>query len=420
LEGLIENLSQFGLTEYESRVYLTLLEKGALPVSELSFESRVPRTKIYPTVRSLESKKLLIKLPEEPLKYKALPPEQTLFDNLDAQKERVKKMRRTIDKLTKVYQSSQELLDFEKHEVWSIKEEVKFRQRLRDMLQQARHEIFAIVCGDSVNFFFQFKEFLKSAHFRDVHILLVTEANEKNAGSISELMQYCDIKHLNVTPQNNLCVVDNKEALFFKENPSSGIYVNDTNLPEYFSKMYLDTVSGMKDVKVVLPLIIDKLLSRDAIKPLDYSALDDFFYYALYSWIYENFDKSKAQSIVGSLGTKVLKTFSDKKGINLISSNFEESLRLLADLHTLNENIIVRFKVDTLIKFLTCEIKGPLSIPYQMAAKSSFELPPSIWSAALMGIIEHFGYDSRVLKAIYDEKKDLWLIQRKLIQKKNS
>ena len=258
LSGLIEHLSQFGLTEYEARVYLALLEKGALPVGELSFESKVPRTKIYPTVRSLESKKLVMQLPEKPLKYKALSPEETLSDNLETKRDQLKRMRQTVGRLNDVFRHSQEISDFEKHEVWSIKEGDKIKERLGGMLQQAKQEIFAIICADSLNFFFEYKELLKMAHFRDVGIFIVTEANEKNAGSISELVQYSDIKHLKMTPQNNVCIVDKKEALFFRESPNlSGIYVNDTNLPEHFSRMYLDTVSGMKDVKVVLPLIID-------------------------------------------------------------------------------------------------------------------------------------------------------------------
>ena len=419
LNGLIEHLSQFGLTEYEARVFLALLEKGALPVGELSFESKVPRTKIYPTVRSLESKKLIMQLPEKPLKYKALAPEDTLSDNLETQRDRLKRMRQTVGRLNDVYKHSQEISDFEKHEVWSIKEEDKVKERLRDMLQQAKQEIFAIICADSLNFFFEYKELLKGAHFRDVGIFIVTEANEKNAGSISELVQYSDIKHLKMTPQNNLCIVDKREALFFRESPNlTGIYVNDTNLPEHFSQMYLDTVSGMKDVKVVLPLIIDRLLSKDTLTISDYSSLDDFFYYAFYSWVYENFDKSRAQSIIGSVGSKVLKMLSDKKEANLVAPSFDESLKILADLQTLDENMIVRFKIDNLIKFLTCEIKGPMAVPYRMAAEKSMELPPSIWSAVLMAILGHFGYDSKVLKTIYDAKKDIWLIQRKLFLKK--
>jgi sugar-specific transcriptional regulator TrmB len=69
----IQRLQEHGLTEYEARAYLALLElenSEASPVADLA---RVPRTKIYQALDGLESKKLLEVIPDRPKRYQVQP-----------------------------------------------------------------------------------------------------------------------------------------------------------------------------------------------------------------------------------------------------------------------------------------------------------------------------------------------------------
>ena len=49
-------LREVGLTEYETRAYLSLLERGAMTASEVSGHGGVPYSKVYETLNSLERK----------------------------------------------------------------------------------------------------------------------------------------------------------------------------------------------------------------------------------------------------------------------------------------------------------------------------------------------------------------------------
>ena len=62
-----------GLTEYQARVYLTLLDLGSAAASQIPPLSRVPRTRIYSTMQQLHAKGLVEILPESPLPYQAVP-----------------------------------------------------------------------------------------------------------------------------------------------------------------------------------------------------------------------------------------------------------------------------------------------------------------------------------------------------------
>lgn len=69
----VQKLKDFGLTDYQARVYLALLDLGTATASQIPASSRVPRTRIYATMQQLHAKGLVQILPEKPLRYKAVP-----------------------------------------------------------------------------------------------------------------------------------------------------------------------------------------------------------------------------------------------------------------------------------------------------------------------------------------------------------
>lgn len=75
------SLEEFGLSRYEALAYVALLSEGEISAAELSYESGVPRPKVYPTLQKLEKKGLVIVSGKRPRTCTPVAPEEA-FDGV--------------------------------------------------------------------------------------------------------------------------------------------------------------------------------------------------------------------------------------------------------------------------------------------------------------------------------------------------
>jgi len=81
MESVVEKLRKIGLTEYEAKVYLSLLKNNMNIASKLSAESGVPRTKIYVVLETLAHKGWIRIYSGIPLLFRARSP-QEVFEKI--------------------------------------------------------------------------------------------------------------------------------------------------------------------------------------------------------------------------------------------------------------------------------------------------------------------------------------------------
>ncbi|MBI4210062.1 MAG: TrmB family transcriptional regulator [Candidatus Diapherotrites archaeon] len=89
---MIEKLREAGLTEYESRVYLSLLEKGPLLGGEVCRHSGVPHPKTYEALNSLEEKGFVVVTPIKPKVFSAVEPKAAVGSLISSKIESFKKL----------------------------------------------------------------------------------------------------------------------------------------------------------------------------------------------------------------------------------------------------------------------------------------------------------------------------------------
>jgi len=80
---LLNDLTTIGLSEYESKVYLTLLINGPLSGNETHRASGVPHGKTYNTLEKLQAKGFVNILTEKPKIFKAVDPNIVIQDILE-------------------------------------------------------------------------------------------------------------------------------------------------------------------------------------------------------------------------------------------------------------------------------------------------------------------------------------------------
>jgi sugar-specific transcriptional regulator TrmB len=74
MESVVEKLRQVGLTEYEAKAYLALLNTHLNTATKVSEKSGVPRTKIYSVLETLKNKGWVRVYSGVPLLFKAVAP----------------------------------------------------------------------------------------------------------------------------------------------------------------------------------------------------------------------------------------------------------------------------------------------------------------------------------------------------------
>ncbi len=82
----MEKLRSFGLTKYESDVYLTLIRLGSADANLISSTSGVPLGRMYAILSSLQDKKIVRSQETRPRKFAAVEPGTALKYLLDAQR----------------------------------------------------------------------------------------------------------------------------------------------------------------------------------------------------------------------------------------------------------------------------------------------------------------------------------------------
>ncbi len=92
----IQSLKKLGLTEYEARTYISLLELGATTADNISKKSEVPISRVYSVLGDLEKKGFLQSTPGRPVKYRPVEPGMALETLMTAKVKELEQARTNI------------------------------------------------------------------------------------------------------------------------------------------------------------------------------------------------------------------------------------------------------------------------------------------------------------------------------------
>ncbi|MDP2924914.1 MAG: helix-turn-helix domain-containing protein [Nanoarchaeota archaeon] len=210
----------FNLNIYETKVWLALLAKGVASAGEIAELSRVPRSRTYDVLESLEKQGFALMKLGKPVKYIAVKP-KIIIEKLksNAQKDAEERIN-TLLKLkdTKEYTELEELYNVGiipvRHEDISgaIKGKLTIYNHIKEVLENSKKEVIICTSVQEVlsksRFFSSLFDRLKRA---DITMKIALSGNEKDIKNINNKFK---IKAKNINIDAKFFISDNEQVVF--------------------------------------------------------------------------------------------------------------------------------------------------------------------------------------------------------------
>lgn len=246
---------RFNLNLYETKVWLALLSKGMASVGEVATISRVPRSRAYDVLESLEKKGFAITRMGKPIKYLGVKP-QIILERIkkdirkDAE-EKVKDLAKVrgseeFSKLDELYK--QGINPVKKEEISaSLKGKSNISNFLKEIINNTKKEIIICTTADEIKFKLKlFTQTLSILKKSNVKIKMVLSGNNE---LIKELEKKFEIKIRKIEIDAKFFIIDRREVLFYiskKEvgNDDIAIWLNSDFFVEAFTSLFEKAVGG--------------------------------------------------------------------------------------------------------------------------------------------------------------------------------
>ncbi len=221
-------LTRLGLTNSQSKVYLTLLKLENATAKTIANNSKVARQEVYRVLVELEEKSLVERIIAVPTKFRAISIENGLAFLVGEKRKELSELQRELNKILPKIRSQlmpkedkQRVAQEEANEFILIPDSKPFLLRMERALEAAKKSV-EVICPKEAflralfNLSEKFKEVLK----RGVKIrCLVNEPLDRNSWAASVRIvaenPNFEIRVLSVSPKENFWIYDKREAFLF-------------------------------------------------------------------------------------------------------------------------------------------------------------------------------------------------------------
>ena len=184
-------MESLGLTSYETKVYLSLLETGSMTASNISKKSGVPYSKIYEVLNSLEDKGWLEIDSSRPQKFFPKSP----LTALEVMRMRIENDIRDnenliVGELMPIYQKSGVR---EKPEIWVVRGIYNIAAKVSEIIQTCQHELLIALPQVAENIAKPVQPMLRMLHERGVRITVLA-SEETTTDTVRAISRIAEVR----------------------------------------------------------------------------------------------------------------------------------------------------------------------------------------------------------------------------------
>lgn len=184
-------MEHLGLTGYEIRVYVSLLEAGAMTASDISKKSGVPYSKIYEVLNTLEEKGWLESDSSRPQQFFPKSPSSAL----EVTKSKIETSFREsqvsiVNELMPIYTKSGIK---ERPEIWVARGVFNIAAKVNEVIQNSQQELLVALPQVAENFTKPLQPILRSMHERGIRIRILVSA-KMNPDTIKALSRFSEVR----------------------------------------------------------------------------------------------------------------------------------------------------------------------------------------------------------------------------------
>lgn len=228
LEQVQQQLSKYGLTGNQSKVYIYLGKYGAQTAPDVCKALKLPRTETYHLLSALQNKGIVSATFQHPIQFTALPLEKAIWILVNSEKERVKSLEKMEPELSLLWKNiptfDSEPKD-EEDKFQMLKGSNQISSKITEMTDGYSDE-FLLLGSEKDLLKLYHSDFLEPFEKSKQKFRILSSCSEKTLYIFDDLERK-NIKSLSKDIQDNLCFVlkDNSELLFFTKNAAKS---NDT------------------------------------------------------------------------------------------------------------------------------------------------------------------------------------------------
>lgn len=230
---ILTALSEMGLNNYESKVYLTLITDGISTAKNISDVSSIPYGKVYEIINVLASKGFVTVIPTKPMKYQAVSPEKVVTALKKSYNEKIEKFETGIlKKLGPLFLKNKESLDPESI-LSVIRGRKNINNKIEDMMKKAKKQVYILTSENGMKRLGFYKELFDEINKKNIKIMIAGNINQNNLKDIKSL-NYCEFRHIDDVPCHFFSI-DRKESILIDPVPDDEDFIYGRDIAAFVS-----------------------------------------------------------------------------------------------------------------------------------------------------------------------------------------